>query len=282
MPGDMLHSPPQPCRRKTIGGARKSAQGSSRLIPFPGGAQVVSAVESGKAAAGISGYSEFSEQIASGKLRAIGVSSRTSFMGVPSVRQQGVDADLANWRGVFTGKAVPAPRQAVPVRGTGAFQTILRPDDQQQTVVGVCSAPPLETEDRYAAHLLATILGDHTGSRLYWTLIDPGHADGAELSYQDYNQAGALFTFLSCSPEETQANLERIAEVFVGAGLAADTPVAIIASATYAAERLLETQLGRAGHDAKRDGIGAPAIVVVGGIASKRRDLLPSLLRESA
>ena len=108
----------------------------------------------------------------------------------------------------------PAARQAVPVRGTGAFQTMLRAEDQQQTVVGVCDAPPLETEDRYAAHLLATILGDHTGSRLYWALIDPGHADGAELSYQDYNQAGAFFTFLSCEPGETQANLGRIAEVY--------------------------------------------------------------------
>ncbi len=77
-----------------------------------------------------------------------------------------------------------------------------------------CDGPPLESPDRYAAHLLATILGDHTGSRLYWTLIDPGLADGAELSYQDYNQAGAFFSFLSCEPVETQANLDRIAEVY--------------------------------------------------------------------
>jgi predicted Zn-dependent peptidase len=108
----------------------------------------------------------------------------------------------------------PASRQAVPPRGTGAFQAILRAEDQQQTVIGVADAPPLESEDRYATQLLATILGDHTGSRLYWTLIDPGHADGAEISYQDYNQAGAYFTFLSCEPGETQANLGRIAEVY--------------------------------------------------------------------
>ncbi|MGC8638869.1 MAG: M16 family metallopeptidase [Isosphaeraceae bacterium] len=108
----------------------------------------------------------------------------------------------------------PATRQAVPAHGTRACRQILREEDQQQTVVGVCDAPPLETEDRYAAHLLATILGDHTGSRLYWTLIDPGLADGAELSYQDYNQAGTFFTFLSCEPEETQENLVRIAEVY--------------------------------------------------------------------
>ena len=74
------------------------------------------------------------------------------------------------------------------------------------------SAPSIP--DRYAAHLLATIIGDHTGSRLYWTLIDPGHADGAEISYQDYNQGGAFFSFLSCEPESTQDNLGRVVDVY--------------------------------------------------------------------
>ena len=76
--------------------------------PHPGGAQVVEALLSGKAAVGVSGFSEFSEAVASGKLRAIGVSSKRPFSGIPSIREQGVDADLANWRGVFTGKEVPA------------------------------------------------------------------------------------------------------------------------------------------------------------------------------
>jgi predicted Zn-dependent peptidase len=105
-------------------------------------------------------------------------------------------------------------RSALPVRGSGSFRTILRADDLQQTLVGVSDGPPVESNDRYAAHMLATILGDHTGSRLYWTLIDPGFADGADLSYQDYNQAGAFFTFLSCEPESTQVNLSRIADVY--------------------------------------------------------------------
>jgi predicted Zn-dependent peptidase len=107
-----------------------------------------------------------------------------------------------------------ATRDARPFRGSPSFRAILRAEDQQQTVVAVCSGPPLESTDRYAAHLLATILGDHTGSRLYWTLIDPGLADGAELSYQDYNQAGSFFTFLSCEPDQAQANLGRIGELY--------------------------------------------------------------------
>jgi predicted Zn-dependent peptidase len=121
--------------------------------------------------------------------------------------------ELANARcGTWQGNA--ANRVAGPVHGTGSFQAIRRADDQQQTVVAVCDGPPLESADRYAAHLLATIVGDHTGSRLYWTLIDPGLADGAELSYQDYNQAGAFFSFLSCEPSATQANLDRIATIY--------------------------------------------------------------------
>ena len=110
-----------------------------------------------------------------------------------------------------------------PPRGSGSFQTILRAEDQQQTVIGVADGPPLESDDRYAAQLLANVLGDHTGSRLYWDLIDPGHADGVEVSYQDYNQAGAFFTFVSCEPDEAQANLARLADAYRAEALAGIT-----------------------------------------------------------
>lgn len=112
------------------------------------------------------------------------------------------------WRGGDAGRATPV------ARGNAAFQAILRESDQQQTVAGVADAPGLEDPDRYAAALLTTVLGDHTGSRLYWELIDPGHADGVDLSYQDYNGAGAFYTFLSCDPESVQTNLDRIASVY--------------------------------------------------------------------
>ncbi|WP_165066948.1 M16 family metallopeptidase [Paludisphaera rhizosphaerae] len=107
-------------------------------------------------------------------------------------------------------------RDARPAHGRLAFEAILREEDQQQTVVGVSDGPPLESDDRYAAHLLATIIGDHTSSQLYWALIDPGYADGAEMSYQDYNQAGGFYSFLSCEPQDVQANLARMAKVYRG------------------------------------------------------------------
>jgi predicted Zn-dependent peptidase len=112
------------------------------------------------------------------------------------------------WSGGETSRTATVPR------GTGKFSALLREDDQQQTLIGVADAPPLESDDRYAAQLLTTVVGDHTGSRLYWALVDPGHADSAEISYQDYNQAGAFFSFLSCDPEEAQDNLARLTEVY--------------------------------------------------------------------
>ena len=89
-------------------------------LPFAGGAEVVAAVLSGKAAVGISGFSEFRTQLASGELRAIGVSSKRAIFGIPAIREQGVDAEMANWRGVFTGDGVPTERQAEMVQAVRA------------------------------------------------------------------------------------------------------------------------------------------------------------------
>jgi predicted Zn-dependent peptidase len=117
------------------------------------------------------------------------------------------ESHCAAWKGVEPSRAV------LPAKGTGEFRAILRAEDKQQTLVAVADAPSLESPDRYAAALLATILGDHTGSRLYWTLIDPGLADAVELSYQDYNGSGVFYTFLSCEPDGAEENLRRIARV---------------------------------------------------------------------
>ena len=80
--------------------------------PFSGGAGVIEALRSGQAQLGLAGYSEFGNAIAAGQLRALGVSARRSTWDLPALREQGLDAVMANWRGVFTGKGVTAERQA--------------------------------------------------------------------------------------------------------------------------------------------------------------------------
>ena len=96
------------------GGLVRVAKGKPEGLnyqPFPGGVEVVEALVSGKAIAGISGYSEFNDDIASGKLRAIGVSSKRAMFGIPAVREFGLDVEMANWRAVMTGKNVAKLRR---------------------------------------------------------------------------------------------------------------------------------------------------------------------------
>jgi putative tricarboxylic transport membrane protein len=70
-------------------------------VPFKGGGEAVAAIIGGHVTAGISGVGEFAEQIKGGRMRALAVSSPARVEGFPTLKEQGIDVDLANWRGVF-------------------------------------------------------------------------------------------------------------------------------------------------------------------------------------
>ena len=72
-------------------------------IAHSGGGEALSAILGGHVTAGISGYEEFAPQIAAGKLRGLAISSDERLPGidVPTLKEQGIDVSLVNWRGVF-------------------------------------------------------------------------------------------------------------------------------------------------------------------------------------
>jgi predicted Zn-dependent peptidase len=74
--------------------------------------------------------------------------------------------------------------------------------------------PTASDADRYAAKILATVLGDDSGSRLYWDLVDPGLAEHCSLHHHEYLNAGMFLTYMSCDPEYAAKNLQQIAEVY--------------------------------------------------------------------
>jgi len=65
-------------------------------------------------------------------------------------------------------------------------------------------------------------------------------------------------------------NLQTIVDALARGGLRADTPVAVIASATTPNERILVSQLGRVVEDAARAALEPPAIIAVGDIVAVR------------
>jgi putative tricarboxylic transport membrane protein len=70
-------------------------------VPFKGGGEAVSAIVGGHVTCGVSGLGEFAEQIKGGRMRALAVSSPKREEGIPSLREQGIDVELGNWRGIF-------------------------------------------------------------------------------------------------------------------------------------------------------------------------------------
>ena len=68
--------------------------------------------------------------------------------------------------------------------------------------------------ERYAAFLLTHILGDEVGSRMYWSLLDPGLADSCGFSMTEYSDAGVYLMSLSCAPETVRENMQRIHAIY--------------------------------------------------------------------
>ncbi len=90
-------------------------------IPYSGGGEALAAILGGQVSAGVSGVGEWIDQIESGELRALAVSgtaagaaasgeatpveatpgaSEAAAPVAPTLQEQGIDVELANWRGI--------------------------------------------------------------------------------------------------------------------------------------------------------------------------------------
>ena len=86
-------------------------------VAFAGGGPANAAILGGQVVAGISGYSEFAEQIKAGKMRALAVSGSKRIPGVdvPTLKELGLNITAANWRGIFGAPGINASQKAALV-----------------------------------------------------------------------------------------------------------------------------------------------------------------------
>jgi len=82
-------------------------------VAFRGGGEATAAILGGNVTIGGSGYSEFAEYITTGKMRAIGVTSEKRLKGidVPTLKEQGVNVVIGNWRGVYGANGITAEQR---------------------------------------------------------------------------------------------------------------------------------------------------------------------------
>jgi putative tricarboxylic transport membrane protein len=82
-------------------------------VAFRGGGEATAAILGGNVTVGGSGYSEFAEYINTGKMRAIAVTSdkRLAGIAVPTLKEQGFDVAIGNWRGVYGAPGINATQR---------------------------------------------------------------------------------------------------------------------------------------------------------------------------
>jgi putative tricarboxylic transport membrane protein len=75
-------------------------------VPFKGGGEAIAAIVGGHVTAGVSGIGEFAEQIKGGRMRALAVSSPSRIDSFHTLKEQKINVELANWRGIFGAPAI--------------------------------------------------------------------------------------------------------------------------------------------------------------------------------
>ncbi len=118
-------------------------------VAFRGGGEATAAVLGGNVTVGGSGYSEFAPYIADGKMRAIAVTSAQRLPGinVPTLKEQGIDVEIGNWRGVYGAPGItPEQRKAA----IDMLQVALKSASWQEALKKNDWTPAVLTGDAFA------------------------------------------------------------------------------------------------------------------------------------
>ncbi|KDP86785.1 Bug family tripartite tricarboxylate transporter substrate binding protein [Cupriavidus basilensis] len=80
-------------------------------VPFQGGGEASASILGGHVTVGIAGVSEFLPFIKSGKMRALAVTSKERTADIPTLKEQGINVEIYNWRGVYGAPGITAEQR---------------------------------------------------------------------------------------------------------------------------------------------------------------------------
>ncbi|MCB0334327.1 MAG: insulinase family protein [Bdellovibrionales bacterium] len=103
----------------------------------------------------------------------------------------------------------PATRQVERFVPTTRSKRFTKSNITQSHVVLICDGASAQDDCRYEHTVLSMILGDVTGSRLYWSLVDTGIAESAGADNDSKDGTGCFMAYASCQPED----LEQVVDV---------------------------------------------------------------------
>jgi len=75
-------------------------------------------------------------------------------------------------------------------------------------VMGMTPGPSAQDEARFAARVLADVIGDSDGSRFYWALVDNALAEEADFGFYPHDRCGSFYLALTSDPEKSEQVLD--------------------------------------------------------------------------
>ena len=102
-------------------------------------------------------------------------------------------------------------RAAEPYQPAGSTAKVyVRPQQKQQFIFLGCPSVSMQDPDFYAAQLMGMVLGDSTGSRIFWNIYQKGLADSAGAGIWPLDGTGLLEAGVSTAPDHAAAVLELL------------------------------------------------------------------------
>lgn len=92
-------------------------------------------------------------------------------------------------------------------------QTYYKSNLNQAHILFMTGGASAQSEARIDLSVLSTILGDSTGSKLYWALVDQGIAESAGTEHDEKDGTGCFMAYAGCEParvEEVRSKIKAI------------------------------------------------------------------------
>jgi predicted Zn-dependent peptidase len=108
----------------------------------------------------------------------------------------------------------PAPRVLEDSPGSKKKERIEKPSLSREHICLMSPAVPAQDPRRFAAAILATIVGDNVGSRFFWELVDKALAEEATMQFGPMDGIGIFCSYISCSSENVSNVLDTVKNIF--------------------------------------------------------------------
>lgn len=122
-----------------------------------------------------------------------------------------IDERCGHWKEASTSREVKATFKS------GKPEVMQRDQFVQECLFLLSPGPDACSPQRIPAELLATVLGDDTGSRFYWELAEPGKVDSVDFGYHEYEGMGLFIATAGCAPEQADEDLAIMKRILADA-----------------------------------------------------------------